>query len=129
MSKYVIYDYVHPVEGNRVKAWSMGLQKKERAKLNAKIDALAIHGPELIPGLLSPTGTPNIFKLKVRGQQVQLRPMVCEGPGSGPTFTLLLGAKEIASEYEPLGAPERAAEIRNDLLAHPERRVEHERVD
>lgn len=129
MSKYAIYDYVHPLEGNLVKTWSMSLQKKERAKLNAKIDALAIHGPELIPGLLSPTGTPNIFKLKVRGQQVQLRPMLCGGPSSDATFTLLLGAKEIASKYEPTNAPEKAAEVRKDLLVHPERRVEHERAD
>lgn len=129
MSKYAIYDYVHPAEGNLVKAWSMGLQKKERSKLNAKLDALALHGSELIPGLLSPTGTANIFKLKIRGQQVQLRPMICEGPGGQGAFTLLLGAKEIASEYEPKGAPELAATIRGDLIAHPERRVEHERVD
>lgn len=110
-----------------MKAWSTGLQKKERAKLNAKIDALAMHGPDLIPGLLSPTGVPNIFKLKVKGQ-VQLRPMVCEGPGLESAFTLLLGAKEVSSEYEPANAPEKAAEIRNDLLTHLERRVEHERV-
>lgn len=127
MAKYAIYDYVDPVEGNLVKTWSIGLQKKERAKLNAKIDALAMHGPELIPGLLSPTGIPSIFKLKVKGQ-VQLRPMVCEGPGRELAFTLLLGAKEISSEYEPANAPGKAAEIRNDLLAHPERRVEHERI-
>jgi hypothetical protein len=127
MAKYIVYDYVHPAEGNLVKTWSLRLQTKERAKLNAKIDILALHGPELIPGLLSPTGTPSIFKLKVRGQ-VQLRPMVCEGPGFEPSFTLLMGAKEISFEYEPAGAPEKAAEIRSDLLAHPERRVVHERV-
>jgi len=111
-----------------MKTWSGGLQKKERAKLNARIDALAMHGPELIPGLLSPTGVANIFKLKARGQ-VQLRPMVCEGPGLEPGFTFLLGAKEISSKYDPEDAPEKAAEIRNDLLAHPERRIEHERVN
>ena len=76
--KYAIYDYVDPVEGNLMKTWSGSLQKKERAKLNAKIDALAMHGAELIPNILAPTGVPAIFKLKVPGQ-VQLRPMVCEG--------------------------------------------------
>jgi hypothetical protein len=128
MAKSSIYDYVHPVEGNLMKKWSVGLQKKERARLNSKIDALAMHGADLIPGILSPTGVPNIFKLKVKGQ-VQLRPMVCEGPGHAePAFTFLLGAKEISSEYEPANAPSAAAEIRDDLLAHPERRTEHERV-
>lgn len=128
MTKYIIYDYVDPVEGNLMKAWSIGLQKKERAKLNAKIDALAMYGSDLIPGILSPTGVPSVFKLKVQGQ-VKLRPMVCEGPGHGElAFTFLLGAKEISSDYKPSGAPTTAATIRADLIAHPERRIEHERV-
>jgi|HubBroStandDraft_4_1064222.scaffolds.fasta_scaffold38276_3 hypothetical protein len=123
------YDYVHPVEGNLMKSWSLGLQKKERAKLNSKIDALSMHGADLIPGILAPTGTPNIFKLKAQGQ-VKLRPMVCEGPGVGEAaFTFLLGAKEISWDYDPRDAPNLAADIRNDLREHPERRVEHERVN
>src|SRR5580700_1618306 len=123
------YDYVHPVEGNLMKSWSLGLQKKERAKLNSKIDALSMHGADLIPGILAPTGTPNIFKLKAQGQ-VKLRPMVCESPGVGEAaFTFLLGAKEISWDYDPRDAPNLAADIRNDLREHPERRVEHERVN
>ena len=111
-----------------MKKWSAGLQKKERARLNSKIDALAMYGADLIPGILAPTGVPNIFKLRVKGR-VQLRPMVCEGPGHGEAaFTFLMGAKEISSDYQPAEAPETAAAIRNDLLAHPERRTEHERV-
>jgi hypothetical protein len=121
MPKSSVYDYVHPVEGNLMKSWSLGLQKKERAKLNSKIDALSMHGADLIPGILAPTGTPNIFKL---------RPMVCEGPGVGEAaFTFLLGAKEISWDYDPRDAPNLAADIRNDLREHPERRVEHERVN
>jgi hypothetical protein len=129
MPKYVIYDYVHQLKGNLVKVWSQTLQKQERAKLNVKLDALAIHGSELIPGMLVPTGTPNIFKLRVRGQ-VELRPMVCEGPGREErAFTILLGAKEISGQYDPTDAPNLAADIRNDLVAHPERRIIHERVN
>ncbi len=128
MTKYTIYDYVDPVVGNLIKAWSMGLQKKERAKLNAKIDALAMHGSELIPGILSPTGVPSIFKLKIQGR-VKLRPMLCEGPGQGElAFTFLLGAKEVSWDYEPSDAPKMAAQLRADLIAHPERRIEHERI-
>lgn len=129
MAKSSIYDYVHPVEGNLMKKWSVGLQKKERAKLNSKIDALAMHGADLIPGILAPTGTPSIFKLKAQGQ-VKLRPMVCEGPGTGEAaFTFLLGAKEISWEYDPANAPSLAADIRSDLLKYPNRRVEHERIN
>ena len=111
-----------------MKSWSSRLQKKERAKLNSKIDALSIHGADLIPGILSPTGVPSIFKLKVQGL-VKLRPMLCEGPGrSESAFTFLLGAKEISWKYEPADAPSTAAELRDDLLEHPDRRIEHERV-
>jgi hypothetical protein len=129
LAKSSIYDYVHPINGNLMRVWSIGLQKKEKAKLNSKIDALAMHGADLIPGILAPTGVPAIFKLKVQGQ-VKLRPMVCEGPGSAESaFTFLLGAKEISWEYDPPNAPDLAAEIRNDLLAHPNRRTEHERIN
>ncbi len=111
-----------------MKAWSEGLQKKERAKLNSKIDALTMHGADLIPGILSPTGTSSIFKLKVQGQ-VKLRPMVCKGPGEEEAFTFLLGAKEISWQYDPPNAPEIAAEYRADLLTNlGARRTEHERV-
>lgn len=127
MPTSTIYDYVHPTKGNLIKGWSEGLQKKELAKLNSRIDALELHGKDLIPGLLAPTGVPNVFKLRARGQ-VALRPMVCEGPGLA-CFTLLMGAKEIQGKYDPPNAPEMAASYRNDLMANPERRrILHERV-
>jgi hypothetical protein len=74
-------------------------------------------------------GVASIFKLKVQGQ-VKLRPMICEGPGKGEAaFTFLLGAKEISWKYDPPDAPNTAEELRNDLIAHPNRRIEHERVN
>jgi hypothetical protein len=128
MAKWTIFDYVDPVDGNLFKAWSARLQKKELAKLNNRLDALAIHGPELIPGILSPTGMPSIFKLKIRGQ-VQLRPLLCEGPGRGEeAFTLLLGAIELSDDYVPLGAPLIASRMRESLIKDMRRRVLHERV-
>jgi hypothetical protein len=111
-----------------MKAWSQSLQKKERAKLNNKIDALSMHGKDLIPGIVAPTGIPAVFKLKVHGQ-VQLRPMLCEGCGDD-TFTFLMGAKEIQWEYDPKGAPDTAATFRKDLMSDPQKRsVIHERVN
>jgi hypothetical protein len=128
MSKWIIYDYVDPREGNLIYAWSQRLQKKERAKLNSKIDALSLHGLDLIPGIVAPTGTASIFKLKVHGQ-IQLRPMLCEGPGRRePAFTLLLGAAEVSWEYIPPNAPELAAALREKLIQNPTWRRVHERV-
>ncbi len=38
MPEWTIFDYVYPVDGNLIKAWSARLQKKERAKLNQRLD-------------------------------------------------------------------------------------------
>ena len=128
MIKWTIYDYVDPVNGNLIKVWCTRLQKKERAKLNQRLDSLAMHGPSLIPGILSPTGMSQIFKLKIHGK-VQLRPMLCEGPGRGEqAFTLLLGAVEVSNDYVPLGAPLLASRMRESLIKDMQRRVPHERV-
>jgi hypothetical protein len=128
MAKWTIYDYVDPVDGNLIRAWSSQLQKKERAKLNQRLDSLEMHGPELIPGILSPTGIASILKLKIHGQ-VQLRPLLCEGPGRGEeAFTLLLGAFEVSDDYVPMGAPLIASRAREALIKDMRRRVLHERV-
>jgi hypothetical protein len=58
----------------------MRLAKKEKAKLNQRIDSLELYGTDLIPGIVAPTGVASILKLKIHGK-VQLRPMLCEGPG------------------------------------------------
>ncbi len=116
------------MDGNLLRAWTAQLQTKERAKLNQRLDSLALHGPGLIPGILSPTGIPCVFKLKIRGK-VQLRPLLCEGPGKGEeAFTLLLGAFEVSDDYVPMGAPLIAARLRESLIRDMRRRVLHERV-
>jgi hypothetical protein len=128
MAKWTIFDYIDPVDGNLFKEWSVRLQKKERAKLNQRLDSLAMHGSGLIPGILSPSGIPSIFKLKIHGK-VQLRPMLCEGPGRGEeAFTLLLGAFEVSDDYVPMGAPLLASRMREALIKDMRRRVPHERV-
>jgi hypothetical protein len=129
MPQWTIFDYVDPSEGNLIRTWAMRLQRKERAKLNQKLDSLSLHGPDLIPGVLSPTGVPAIFKLRVRGQ-VQLRPMLCEGPwGRIKEYTLLMGAVEKSADYVPKNAPLLAAKIRELLISDAKRRTPHERVD
>ncbi len=126
MNPWLIYDYLHPVHGNLMREWCNRLQQKERAKLDNKIDALEMHGRDLIPGIVAPTSIASIFKLKVQGQ-VKLRPMLCQGPGAGErAFTFLLGAKEVSWRLVPRSAPETAAEYRQDLIDHPERRVLHD---
>lgn len=127
MPKWTIYDYVHPVHGNLIRDWSAKLAKKEKAKLNQRLDSLEMYGTDLIPGIVSPTGVASIFKMKIHGK-VQLRPMLCEGPG-GECFTLLMGAFEVQFKYVPESAPDTAATYRKDIFANQNRRVKHERID
>jgi hypothetical protein len=123
-----IYDYVHPTKGNLMKHWASKLQKEQRVKLDFKVDALEQHGMDLIPNVVAPTRVRLIFKLRVKGN-VQLRPLLCAGPGDAESFTFLLGAKEIQSHFDPPGAPDIAAIYRNDLIVNPQRRELHERTN
>lgn len=114
---------------NDFEIWTQGLEKRLRAKLNAKLDMLARVGPDLPPSLLSNTRSPHIRKLRIQGN-VALRPMLCEGPVNvGTEFTLLLGANERDRRLVPADADHNAETRRREVLRNPtERRCDHERV-
>jgi len=78
MIKFALFDYTDGNGKNDIKEWTLGLEKRDRAKFNAKLDMLALHGSELFPHVLTDTPTPGIQKLRVKGK-VQLRPMLCKG--------------------------------------------------
>ena len=125
---YELYDYIDGRGTNEFKAWTQSLQKRDRAKLNAKLDMLVKLGPELIPHVLTGTPTPGIQKLRVKGN-VQLRPMLCAGPiFIEKEFTLLLGAKEVQSKFVPKDADKIADKNKADIVSDSTRRVRHERV-
>lgn len=126
---FSIYDYVSAKGENEFKEWTKGLEKDQRAKLNQKLDMLERNGPDLPPSLLSDTGTPGIKKLKIKGN-VQLRPLLCEGPVNNRSeYTLLMGAKEIGDKWSPPNAPNIANEKKVAVIADPaKRRKHHERV-
>ena len=85
---WVLYDYLDDKGINEIKAWTQKLQKKERAKLNAKLDMLEKHGSDLPPGLLSDTKFSHIKEIVIKGQ-VAVRLMVCRGPiDNNKEFTL-----------------------------------------
>lgn len=77
--KWKLYDYVDYKGFNEIKNWTLGLEKTDRARLNAKLDLLEQHGDDLPPKLLSNTRHRNIKKLRITGR-VTLRPMLCRGP-------------------------------------------------
>lgn len=126
--KYKLFDYVNERGVNEIKAWTETLEKKERAKLNSKLDMLEDSGMELIPNIL--TGTPTAGILKIRaGGNVQLRPLLCAGPiNNKEEFTFLMGAKEKQDKFEPKNADKTAAKRKEDILKDTNRRTTHERV-
>jgi hypothetical protein len=56
-----LFDYVNIQGKNEIKSWTEGLQKTERAKLNARLDMLMQHGEDLFPDILTGTPTPGIL--------------------------------------------------------------------
>lgn len=126
--KFALFDYTDRNGNNDIKAWTLGLQKTQRAKLNVKLDMLAEHGLELFPHVLTDTPTSGIQKLRVKGN-VQLRPMLCKGPINNENeFTLLIGATERDFRFVPDKADEKANDRKTIIIENPNRRCPHERV-
>jgi hypothetical protein len=112
---WTIYEFIEPGGNSVLRDWP--LQKRERIRLNQKLDLLMQYGLGA-PGLV---GGPNIgkqrhiYKLKVRGD-VQLRPMFCRGPFDTNTeLTFLAIATERDRVLVPANAP-RLAEFRRQQL-------------
>jgi hypothetical protein len=117
-------------------AWldAKGVSPRDRGQLVAKMDMLALHGPDLPSGVLSdspikskrnPKMQSHVYKLKVRGEKM-LRPFLCKGPfDMDGEFTFLLGAIEKDSK---LDEDVEDAEIRRTILIQdPSRRIRNGR--
>jgi hypothetical protein len=125
-----IYDYRDHRGLNPVREWCKNLQKKDLARMNQRIDLLAINGKDLCPGLAGPLhGSPHLYKIKVNGT-VAARLFLCKGPVSMETeFTLLLGAFE-KDDALPPGTLESAEANRQAIIRDPSnRRRRHERAE
>jgi hypothetical protein len=126
--KFALFDYTGSNGKNDIKEWTLDLEKIQRGKLNAKLDQLQRVGPDLFPHVLTGTDTPGILKIRVKGN-VQLRPMLCQGPIHHECeYTLLIGAVERGSCLIPDKADEKALERKETIINDPNRRCPHERV-
>ena len=128
---FLLFDYLDSHGRNVMQDWadSLPMQKRDRGRLDSKIDMLERAGDKLPPGLRQNTRCRHIKELAVNGR-VALSPMLCRGPGPfsmQSEFTFLCGAVERDVKYVPSDAPERAEERRLDLLAHADKRCKHER--
>jgi hypothetical protein len=117
--------------GNVIQDWAdeLPLQKKDRGRLDSKIDLLAKHGDDLPPKLLQPTRSRHIMEIAVNNQ-IAIRVMLCRGPFlMNNEFTFLFGATEKNRKYKPKDAPERADKNRGDLILNPNQRCKHEQFN
>jgi hypothetical protein len=95
---------------------------QERAKLDVALNHLrtldlALVSHKLLAGPLRGT---KIYKLRLRCNNRELRPMLCRGPvGERLDYTLLLGAIEVGNRLNPYNAEDRAAKNRELLIENP----------
>jgi hypothetical protein len=123
-----LYDFIDLHNRSVVHEWADGLpmQKRERGKLDSKIDMLEKEGDNLPPGLLQPTRCRHIKEIAVKGG-VAIRIMLCRGPfDMKREFTFLYGCTEKNRKYVPKDSPERAEGNRIELEANEKRRCIHE---
>lgn len=127
---YTLYDYLNGHGVNAFREWTEGLQKRDRVRLNQKLDMLQQHGTTLPPKLLSDTGVAHIKKIRITGKKVPtLRPMLCMGPiNNDKEFTLLQGAIEQDRRLVPGEAISLAVQHREIVVNDPRRRCPHERI-
>jgi hypothetical protein len=125
-----LYDFVDTHGVNVIKEFTLGLQKRERARLRNRLGILERTGPDVGTGLLDGTHQKHIDKLKVTGQ-VTIRLMLCRGPiNMDGEFTLLFGAFERDRRLVPANAEDRAEINRTEVIKNPsQRRCTHERID
>lgn len=95
------------------------ISKKDRAKLDLALARLRTLDPGVfVPKLMAPLGD-KIFKLRLRCENRELRPMLCRGPepACDPLdYTLLCGALEIGDRLHPGNAKEEAEKNRASLI-------------
>lgn len=114
------------VGGNRqvIRRWmeEEKLSTSERAKLDYSLDRLrsldfGLLSSKLLAGPLRGT---KIYKLRLRCENRELRPMLCRGPVGPPhDYTLLEGSIEVGRRMRPADAEDRAMKHRADLISNP----------
>lgn len=122
-----LYDYINPRGINIIRSWAMSFEKRERGRLDAKIDLLERVGDNLPPKLLHRIPRHrHIMHLVVKGG-VTLCPLLCLGPiNMQGEFTFLFGTTEQNGKLVQRDAPERAEQNRQDLISNPKSRCKHE---
>ena len=109
---------------NQIEAWLLTLPASERPKVKSKMNnivdnqkQLPVFNPKVIKPLRHLEGS--LLEMRFLIGKVQYRPILVRGPGAG-VATILVGAKEVSWEFDPISAPATALQ-RKGQMAEPER--------
>lgn len=125
-----IFEYVEWGYQSTIGIWLIenAITDRDRGRLVQKMDLLAMHGPNLPPGLLAgPIKSKrnrkmqsHIYKLIIHGDKM-LRPMLCKGPiEMDSEYTMLIGAIEVNFKLDV--DAEDAEMRRTDIIENPDKR-------
>lgn len=113
--------------------WRLGLQKSQRAKLDAKVYMLeAANSLDDLPMIVGPISVKgisykSIYKMRIGKRGVSLRPLLCKGTGNSKTeATFLAGATERDGKFDPKDAPQVAERRREALMSGRDTRRRYE---
>ena len=107
--------------------WRDSLPKMERARLDEKMRAIERmgFGVNCLKGPL--TGYRHIYKIRIQGPTLALRPLLCRGPQDKlHEFTMLVPMLEVGDEDVPSRAKAEAEARRQQIERDPRRRVRYE---
>jgi hypothetical protein len=122
---YKIWVFIEPDGTNEFYKWREKMPPKQVAKMDDRITKLSQSGLQLLPLILAPVKNSGLYKLKVHGNP-QLRPLLTRGPlDNNSEFTLLQGAREISSQFDPLNAVDLANAKKDRLLLDDSLRTEY----
>lgn len=114
MNKWTIKTFITERGISVIQKWLDGLPKTAQADIDERIRFLSVTGFWYRPYAAKLKGYDEIWEIRIRSGKVQYRPLGCFGPGE-KVFSLLFGAIEKGSRFEPKDAP-KTAEIRKLLI-------------
>lgn len=109
-----------------IKTWlrDRHISSRDQAKLDLFLDRLRTLDFSLVNSKWLALAGGKIYKLRLRCENRELRPMLCRGPlpEAPQDYTLLEGALEVGGKLDPKDARERADKNRSDLIDNPKLR-------
>src|SRR5258706_699374 len=116
----LFWEYLNRRGDREFSAWRLGLPTRERATLDEKMRAIQAMGAvvQCLKGPLS--GYRHLYKIRVQGPNMALRPLLCKGPiNKDDEFTMLKPMTEVGGSDQPPGAKNDAESRRLEIVRDP----------